>query len=183
MTIGSTENPRIWLGGKVHEGPVGTTAPDDVETALDGDFNDLGLLSEDGTEEARDDDTSEHYARGGVLVRVTRSKHKRTIKVSCLEDNPIVQSLINPGSTQSTTLGLTTRSIKIPTPNPRAFVITDTDGTYTARKSIARGEVIEVGPEKRGPEMTMRELTIVVYPSADGTLYTEITDEPAAVVV
>ena len=179
---GSTANPRVWLNGDVYAGPVGTTAPTDTSTALDTAFKALGLLSEDGTEETRDDDTAEFYARGGLLIRTSKSKHKRQIKVTVLEDNPVVQGLINPGSTATTSTGTTTRSVKVPTANPMAFVIEDRDGSYVTRKSIARGEVIEVGPEKRGPEMTMRELTIVVYPSAAGVLYTEITTDPAAVV-
>lgn len=179
---GNTANPRVWLNGSVFAGAVGSTAPTDISTALNAAFKDLGLLSEDGTEEVHENDQAEFYARGGILVRSVLSKDKVTIKVTCLEDNQFVFPLVNPGSTQSTTTGVTTRSVKVKTPNPMAFVIVDTDGGYTRRKAIAKGEVIEVGPQIAGPEMTMRELTIVIYPSAAGVLYTEITDDPAAAV-
>lgn len=179
---GNTANPRVWLNGSVFAGAVGTAAPTDTTTSLNVAFKDLGLLSEDGTEEVHDADTAEFFARGGILVREVRSKDKVTIKVTALEDNPVVFALVNPGSSQSTTTGLTTRVIKVYQPNPMAFVIEDKDGAVTRRKAIAKGEVIEVGPAVAGPEMTMRELTIVVYPSAGGVLYTELTDDPAAAV-
>lgn len=180
---GTTTNPRIWLSADVYAGVIGTTAPTDTSTSLNAAFKALGLLSEDGLTESRDEDVSDHYAWGGILVRTVRSKHKRTFKVVCLEDNQYVFPLVNPGSTQSTSTGTTTRSVKVPTSNPMAFVFELTDGSYVTRISIPRGEVIEVGDVVRSEsEMTMRELTIAVYPTAAGVLYAEITTDPAAAV-
>src|SRR5689334_13641230 len=95
---GDTDNPRVWVNADVYVGDVGSTAPTDIDTAIDADFTALGLLSEDGMTESREDDKTDHYAWGGILVRTTRSKHKRTIKVIALEDNPVVFDLVNPGS-------------------------------------------------------------------------------------
>lgn len=181
---GDTANPRIWTNADAYEGPVGTVAPTDVTTALNAAYKALGLTSEDGFTQSREEDITDHYARGGILVRTTRSKHKRTFKVIALEDNPTVFSLVNPGSSQVTASGVTTRIVKTPSANPRSFVLEETDGAYKRRLHIARGEILEVADIVSDDDsMTMFELTINVYPSSTGVLYTEITSDPAAVVV
>lgn len=181
---GDTDNVRIWVGADVYVAPVGSTAPTDTTTALDAAFEALGLLSDDGMTESREDEITDHYAYGGTLVRTTRSKHKRTITVTALEDNDVVFGLVNPGSSASTVTGTTTRTVKVPSePNPKAFVIELTDGAITKRRVIPRGEVVDVGDVSiSDDEMAMYELTITVYPASDGTLYTDITDDPGAAV-
>jgi len=167
----------------VYVAPVGTTAPVDVTTAWAAAWAALGLLSEDGMTESREDDTTDHNAWGGILVRTTRSKHKRTLMVTALEDNKTVWSLANPGSTATTATGLTTRTVKVPTPDPKAFGFELKDGLVTKRLIVPRGEIIEVGDlTYSDSEMFMKELTINVYPSAAGVLYTEITNDAQAVV-
>ena len=181
--MGTTTNPRIWVDSTVAVGPVGTTAPTNIATGLDSDFVDLGFLTEDGLTESREQDSKDHYATGGVLIRTTRSKHKRTFKFTCLEDTAVTFGLVNPGSDQSTTTGVTTRTVRTPEPNPQAFVLQQADGEYGRRIHVARGEVVEVGEIKAGDEdMVMLELTVNVYPASDGTLYTELRDDPGAVV-
>src|SRR5688500_3782241 len=100
--LGDTDNPRIWLGADAFTAPVGTSQPTDTETAWPEAWDELGLLSEDGMSEAREQDSTDHFAWGGIHVRTTRSKHKRTITVTALEDNPVVFALVNPGSTAET---------------------------------------------------------------------------------
>lgn len=181
---GDTANPRVWLGADCYVAPVGTTAPTDTTTAWAAPWAPLGLLSEDGATESRNEDVKDHFAWGGILIRTTRSKHKRTIKVTALEDNLAVFGVVNPGSTAATALGITTRTVKVPTADPRAFALELRDGAITTRRSIARGEVVEVGDVSLSDaDMTAYELTINVYPSSDGVLYTDITDDPQAVVV
>lgn len=180
---GDTDNPRIWLLGDVFVAPVGTTAPTTVSAALDDAFDALGLLSEDGLTESRDEDSTDHYAWGSILIRTVRSKHKRTFKVTALEDNPVVFDLVNPGSTATTASGVTTRTVKVPTSNPKAFVIQTKDGAVTRRRAIAKGEVTEVGDIVSAEgDIEGKELTITVYPSSAGVLYTDITDDAQAAV-
>jgi hypothetical protein len=180
---GDVDAPRIWTGADVYVAPVGSTAPTDTTTALDAAFKALGLLSDDAASEARSEDSTDHYAWGGILVRTTRSKHKRTIKVTALEDNDTVYKLVNPGSTSATATGTTTRVVKVPTTDPRAFVLQLNDGDTILRRHIAKGEVVEVGDVTLSEtDMTAYELTINVYPAADGTLYTDITDSATAAV-
>lgn len=178
---GDTDNPRIWEGADVYVAEAGSTGPEDVTNPWPDGWDALGLLSEDGLTESRDQDTTDHYAYGGILVRTTRSKHKRTFKVTCLEDNAVVFGLVNPGSTADTSDGLTTRAIKVPTTDPRAFGFEFRDGEITKRIVVSKGEVTEVGEVTYSDsEMAVYELTVNIYPDADGVLYYELTNDPAA---
>ncbi|MFF5285185.1 hypothetical protein [Streptomyces sp. NPDC013171] len=180
---GDTDNPRLWQGADFYAAPIGTTAPTDVATALAAAWLPVGLLSEDGASESRDQDSSDFYAWGGVLVRTSKSKHKRQIVVTCLEENLVVFGLVNPGSSASTTTGVTTRTIKVPKADPRAFVLELHDGDVKKRRVIPKGEVESVGEVTLSDSaLTAYELTITIYPAADGTLYLDITDDPQAVV-
>lgn len=181
--MGDTENPRIWVNADVYVAPVGTAGPTDIATGLNAAFEALGLLSEDGMTEGREQEQTDHYAHGGILVRTTKSKHKRTMVVTALEDNPVVFKLANPGSTAASVGGVTTRTVKIPNqPDPRAFVLELVDGDVTRRRHIPRGEVTEVGEVTiADDEMEMHELTITIYPDANDVLYYDITDDPQAV--
>ncbi|MFJ8760847.1 hypothetical protein [Streptomyces cyaneofuscatus] len=180
---GDTDNPRLWEGADFYAAPVGSTAPTTVAGALDEVWEAVGLLSEDGASETRDQDSTDHYAWGGKLIRTTRSKHKRTIKITCLEDNLVVFGLVNPGSTASTTGGVTTRVVKVPKTDPRAFLLHLTDGEIGKRRVFPKGEVSEVGEVTLSDSaLQAYELTITVYPTADGVLYHDITDDPQAAV-
>jgi hypothetical protein len=178
---GDIANPRIWEGADAYVATYGATAPTDVATAWGVEWSPLGLLSEDGASETRSQDQTDHYAWGGILVRTTKSKYKRTMKITCLEDNLTVFGLVNPGSTTDTDeTGITTRTIKTPTADPRAFGLELRDGTLTRRRIIPKGEVVEIGEVKfADSEMTGFELTINIYP-VDGVLYTDLTDDPQA---
>lgn len=178
---GDTSNPRVWANADVFTAPLGTTAPTDVASGLDSDWDDLGLMSEDGFTEAATDSQDDKYAYGGILVRTTRSKHKRTMKVIALEDNPIVFGLVNPGSDASTTGSITTRNVKVPVTDRRAFLLELRDGDLTKRRVIPSGEILDIGDIAiSDSEMVAYEMTITIYPDADGVLYIDITDDPQA---
>lgn len=179
---GDTANPRLFTNADVYVGAIGSTAPTDLTAAWAATWKPLGLLSEDGMTESRDQDETDHYSWGGILVRTTRSKHKRTLKVAALENNLNVFGLVNPGSTAVTATGVTTRTIKVPTPDPRAFGFEMLDGLVKYRRVVPRGEVVAVGDVVYcDGEMTAYELTINIYPSSTGVLYVELTDDLQAV--
>lgn len=181
---GTTDNPRIWLDADVYVADVGAAEPTGVADEWPAAWEALGLLSEDGMTESREETVTDHHAWGGILVRTTRSKHKRTFVVTALEDNPVVFRLVNPGSEVDTAAGVTTRTVKTPTADPRAFGFELHDGDITKRRVVPRGEVVSVGEITRSEaEMAAYELTINVYPDGDGILFYDITDDPQAVEV
>ena len=182
---GDINNPRIWEGADLWTAPVGTASPDDLDESLTdiADWAAVGLLSEDGASEAREEDTTDHYAWGSRLVRTKRSRHKRTITVTALEDNPVVFELVNPGSSATTTGGVTTRAIRAPKSGKRAFVLELFDGDITRRRYMPSAEVTAVAETTLSEtEMSAYELTITVYPGTDDVLYYDIDNDPQTAV-
>lgn len=166
----------------IYAGPVGTTGPTDLTTALNAAFDPVGLLDGDEglTEGRATGDTTEIRAWGGALIKVTKGTHTRTFRAVLLEDNAITFGLVNPGSTSSTTTGVTTRVVKVPVANEKAFVIELSEGgDVTKRVHIPRGEITEIGDIVSGPDdPTAYDVTITVYSDSGGILYTEIVPDP-----
>ncbi|WVX87933.1 major tail protein [Arthrobacter phage Snek] len=180
---GDAKNTALWTGADVYIAPENTAGPTDLTAAWAVAWKAVGLLDgEEGITEARESESSDFYAWGGLLYRRTNSKHKRTFKFVALEDNDTVFSLINPGSTRTVTTGIRTGKIKAPTAGARFAVGFEvSDGTKKERRFAKSAEVIEVGEIKESEnEPTVYEITVVVYPEADGTLYTTIEKDPAA---
>jgi hypothetical protein len=177
---GNVDNPRLWTGADLWVAPKGTTeGVSDLSIALTTPWVAVGLLSEDGASEARDEDSNDFYAWGGKLIRTTRSKHKRTITVTALEDSDLVFKLVNPGSTSATATGTNTRTVKIPSSSDhRAFCLELFDGSVHKRRVIPNGEVTEVGEISLSEsDLTAYELTITIYPGADDTLYVDYDND------
>lgn len=179
---GDATNAALWKNADVYIAPVNTTGPADIDAAWAADWDAVGLL--DGSEgfiETREDDSSEHYAWGGVLVKKTKSKHQRKVKFVALEDNDTVFTLVNPGSTRTEDLGLTTSTIKVPENAEFAIGFEVRDGDKVMRRTVKRATVEEVGDIKYSEEdLTIYEITVALYPEADGTLYTDLSGTAAA---
>ncbi|UJQ86803.1 major tail protein [Arthrobacter phage Reedo] len=178
---GDATNTALWTGADVYIAPENTAGPADLTTAWAVAWEAVGLLDgEDGIVEGREQDSSEHYAWGGLLFRRTMSKHKRTFKFVALENNDTVFDLVNPGSTRTVdgVSGIRTDKIKAPVAGEKFAVGFELlDGGKKKRRFAKSAEVIEVGEIKESEtEPTVYEITVVVYPEADGTLYTEISD-------
>lgn len=177
---GDAKNTALWQGADVFIAPEGTAGPTDVSTAWADTWDLVGLLDgEEGFTEGRDQDTSEHYAWGGVLYKRTSSKHKRSFKFSALEDNETVFALVNPGSERSSAKGVRTGKIKVPTIKRFAMGMETRDGDKIKRRIIGHAEVSEVGEVKESEsDPTVYEITVLVFPEADGTLYDTIETDP-----
>jgi hypothetical protein len=179
---GTVDNARIWEGADAYVGALGSTVPTNVTDPWEAGWEALGLLSEDGAKLGREQSVKEHYAWGSILARTSKTKHKRSIKVTCLEDSAVVFGLVNPGSTAETAGEVTTRTVVIPSTDARAFGLETRDGDITRRIVIPHGEVVEVGEVTLSEEeMTGFELTINIYPDEEGVWYYELTNDPAAV--
>lgn len=178
---GDATNAALWTNADVYIAPIGSTEPTDVTTAWAAAWDAVGLLDgEEGFTEEREEDSEDFYAWGGILVKRTKSKHKRTIKFVCLEDNATVFDLVNPGSTRSTAAGITTSVVRVPTAQEFAIGFEVTDGTTIKRRVCARAEVQEVGEVKESEAgLTVYEVTVVLYPESDGTLYTDLSGAAA----
>lgn len=181
---GDTTNAKLWAGADVFVNWDGTaTAPTDVTTAWGTGWEAAGLLDpEEGFTEGREEETNEFYAWGGVLVKKSKSRHKRTIKFVALEDNDTTFRLVNPGSTRTldTISGLTTSTVTVPKYEEFSIGFEVTDGDETRRRTVERAEIEEIGEVKDSEtELTVYEITVVLYPTAEGTLYTELSGAAA----
>ncbi|WP_326792047.1 hypothetical protein OHA79_09605 [Streptomyces sp. NBC_00841] len=180
---GSTDNPRLWEGADFYAAPSGTALPVNLDALMSTvpAWKAVGLLSEDGASESRDEDTSDFYGWGGKLIRTKRSKHKRSIKVTCLEDNLTVFGLVNPGSTVTTATGVNTRTVKIPRSDKQSFVLELVDGDITKRRHIPIGEVTEVGEVTLSEsDLQAYEITVTIYPDSADVLYVDYDNDPQA---
>lgn len=174
---GDPTKAALWQNADVYIGVAGLEGPDDVSTGWAVGWAAAGLLDGDeGFTESREDESNEFYAWGGILVKKTKSKHKRTIKFIALEDNAVVYKLVNPGSERATVSGVTTSVVKVPSNTDFSIGFETRDGDKVKRRSVLRATVEEIGEIKESEgALTAYEITVVIYPEADGTLYTEVS--------
>ena len=175
---GDPTKAALWEGADIYiHDTVGTAGPTDLTSPWGTGWGVAGLLDgEEGMTWARDEDTAEFYAWGNILVKRTKSKHKRSVKFVCLEDNDVVFALINPGSTRTTAAGVTTSKIKVPAGREFAFGAELRDDDKIVRRYVKRAEVSEVDEIKESEsELTVYTVTVIIYPEADGTLFTELS--------
>lgn len=164
---GDPDKASIWGDADVFVGfdlDAETPASVDVPFGLDWDL--VGLLDGDaGFEESRSQDSSDFFAWGGLLVRTSRRNFKLTRKFTVLEENAVTLGLIWPGSGQGERRVPKVKRIKL------GFETTDGD---KVKRVITRryAEIAEVGTIKDSEsELTKIEITVDIYPDADGVLF------------
>lgn len=181
------DNVRVWgdIDSAVYVATKGTTAPTSPSTAPGTGWTELGWLGDNGLVESRNVKADQKRAwQGGALVRTVRSSDSRQFKVVAWETNATTIGLTRPGSTPTTTTGVTHTPVKAFTGSDiRAWVIDQRDGAINNRKVVATGEVVAQGDivGKNG-EIVAYEYTIEAYPDSNGVLYDEYTDDPAVVI-
>lgn len=142
-------------------------------------WNLAGLLDgDDGFEEGRDEDKSDFFAWGGILVRSSRKNFKMTKKFSALEDNSVTRRLVYPGSARGTII------VPRHTPLKIAFEVREDDKVHrliTRRYAI----VDEIGAIKDGEsDLKKYEITMAIYPDSQKVLFDEQnSDDPTSLTV
>ncbi|MEV0267721.1 hypothetical protein AB0H43_03015 [Hamadaea sp. NPDC050747] len=166
----------FWSGADVYIAPLGSTVPTDLETDWAAAWKPAGLLDGDeGFTWEREVDTADFFAWGGIHVKTTKSKHKRTVTVVMLEDNDVTFDVINPGSTRTTALGVTTSVVKVPESKEFMIGFEMNEGDLRKRRWVKRAAVQSVAEIKESESNpTVYTPTIVLYPEADKTLFTEL---------
>jgi hypothetical protein len=180
---GNAENTALWANADVYVSwDAAPAMPTDVTTPLGVGWELAGLLDgAEGFTEARESESSEKYAWGGILYKRTSSKHKRTFKFVALEDNDVTFRLVNPGSTRTEAAGLRTSQVKAPVAGDRFAIVFETrEGDVTRRRVVASAEVVEVDEIKDSEEEpTVYGITVLVFPSgAENVLYTDLQNDP-----
>jgi len=178
---GDAKNTSLWADADVYLADVDTEGPEDLATGWGALWELVGLLDgEEGFTESREEETGEHYAWGGRLYKRTKSKHKRSIKFVALEDNRATFRLVNPGSTRTTADGVRKSKVVIPKADAFAIGFELREGDRVKRRFIKHAEVSEVGDLKDSEtDPSVYEITVLIFPEADGTLYTTVETDPS----
>lgn len=81
-------NVKVGVTGSIYKAPTATSLPTTVDEALDGSFNDVGYISEDGVTTATNADTNDIRAwQNGDTVRKVQTSHDFTVAFTMLETN------------------------------------------------------------------------------------------------
>lgn len=129
-----------------------------------------GLLDGgDGFEYSRDEDTSDFFAWGGILVATSRKNFKQTVKFSALEDNDTTRDLLWPGSTSS--------ALFIPKPaKVKVGLETRTGGKIKRMITKNYAEITLDGSYKDGEdELTKYPFLMTVFPDGNGQLWVPLS--------
>ncbi len=181
---GSSANAALWQNADVYIADVGAVPPTDVESSWGPSWSAVGLLNgEDGFVMGREEESDDHYAWGGILVKKTRTNHKRTIQFTALEDNPTVFRIINPGSDTPVTdsSGLTTSTIRVPQVEEFAIGFELRDGLKVKRRTVKRATLEEVGEVTESESgLASVQITVAILTEPDGELYREVSGTVAA---
>lgn len=178
---GNPDNTSLWTNADVYISfTPGAEGPADLTTEWGSEWDLAGLLDgEEGFTQAREEESSEHYAWGGILHKRTKSKHKRTFRFVALEDNEVTFRLVNPGSERIAEGGTRVATVKIPTTERIAVGFELRDGDKVKRRWAKAAEVTTVAEIKDSEsEPTVYDVTVLVFPEPDGTLYHEIDTDP-----
>lgn len=151
-------------GAAVYSAPLGTTLPTTATEALDEAFTDLGWVSEDGVTNSISRDTTKHYAWGGDVVKTTQDKYTETVKLTLLESNADVLSVVY-GADNVTengdTLAVEHSSLML---DRMSFVIDFIDGDRAGRIVLREGLVVELSDVVYvHKDLTRYEITIDLY--------------------
>lgn len=182
---GDASNTSLWTDADVRvDWSLEGAEPTDSFTPYGAEWMLAGLLDGgEGFSESRDEETSEHFAWGGVLIKKTRGKHKRTIKFVALEDNLTTFRLLNPGSTRSAkdAEGVTVSKIKVPKYEDFSISFEVREGDTVRRRTVKRATIETIDEMKDAEDApSVYGVTIVIYPEADGTLYTDVSGPATA---
>jgi hypothetical protein len=126
----------------------------------------VGLLDGDaGTEQERNQDSTDYFAWGQKLIRTSRRNFVLTEKFVALEKNAITNRLIWPGSTPT--------KLIIPKHEPFKMALVYYDGDVREVLVTSRHAMVDtVGTiGRKETELTKYEITAKIYPDASGALY------------
>ncbi len=164
---GNPDNASIWGDADVYvAGDLDADIPASIDVDFDVSWDIVGLLDGDaGFEESRSLDSSDFFAWGGLLVRTSRRNFKLTRKFVCLEENAVTLGLIWPDSGQG--------ERRVPKVKRVKLGFETLDGVNKKRVITRRyAEISEVGTIKDSEsELTKIEITVDIYPDADGVLF------------
>lgn len=163
---GNVDNAALWTDADVYIAPKGTAAPATATTAFGVGWELVGLLDGDqGFTQSRNEETSDFYAWGGILVRTSRRNFKLTVSFTALEDNDTTRDLIWPGSSAT--------QLVVPRPAEVMVAFETREGDKVKRLITANYAEVTVSGD-----ITENESALTTYPLI-ATVYPDATTSPA----
>jgi hypothetical protein len=174
---GTPANARQWADADVYVAfSLAAPNPATIEDPFGAEWDLVGLLDGDaGFTEARSEDTTDHFAWGGLLIRTSRRNYVQTHAFTALEgSNPVVDRLRYPGSTDD--------QIVVPSGNRIEQVklaLETIDGAITRRFITANHAEIMVSGDVTENESSIGAVPFIakVFPTAAGVLFVRQTVE------
>jgi hypothetical protein len=174
---GTPENARQWAEADVYVSfDLEAALPATINDPFDSDWELAGLLDGDaGFVESRNEDMTDFFAWGGLLIRTARRNFILTRTFTSLEaSSPVIDRLRYPGSTDDEIVvpsGNRIEQVKV------AFETVDRDIT---RRVITRNYAeVTVDGDVTESEQALSSIPFVVkvFPDGDGVLFDRQTDE------
>jgi hypothetical protein len=172
---------KVGVTGSVWVGPTSATAPTSATSSLTG-FTELGYVSPDGLEEARDRSTNQIRAwQNGDLIREVVTESTATFSFMLMETTKAVIELFYgataTGSGVSTKLDVNPSS----TGGTKSFVFNVVDGTSVIRTYVASGEILSVEPvTAANGDVLGYGVTVTAYPNSSGVAFSKFSSDFAA---
>lgn len=169
---GDPLNASIWPDADVYVGLLTAANPTDTSDAFDSDWDLVGLLDGDeGFGNSREEEVTDLFAWGGILVRTARRHFKMSRTFTLLEDNDVTRDLIWPGSNEAQLFVPRPQRIKI------AFEVREGDHIQRLISSDVGAEVSVDGDYSDSEsDLTRYPMRAVVFP--DPSTLSAVTGAP-----
>ena len=164
---GDPLNARLWTEGDVYVSfNLSEANPATVATAFGGGWDLVGLLDgETGFTENREQQVTDFYAWGQILVRTARRNYKETHAFVAYEDTDLTERLYRPGSTAG--------EYSVPVPEPAKVAFETREGTSVKRLITRNYAEVTLNGQRTVSEsgLTTYPLIATIYPDGDGVLF------------
>jgi hypothetical protein len=166
---GDPSNARQWVDADVYIAfDTSTANPANIGTVFGSGWELVGLLDGDqGFVESRDEDVTDHFAWGKILMRTSRRNFKLSRKFTAFETNAVTRRLRWPGSDAG--------QIVVPVPERVKIAFETRDGDMIHRVISAYEAEVTIDGDVTENEGDMSSLAFMVniYPDGDGVLFVE----------
>lgn len=157
-------NVRVGVTGGVAYAPEGTTLPTTATAALDGAFDDVGYISEDGVAQSIGEDITDLKAwQNGDVVRKIQTSHDYTLSFTMIETSEVTLKAYY-GNYAAGVVEI--NGSQLPR-NP--WVLTVVDGDAEIRVVVPDGQITERGDiVYQNSDAIGYQVTITCFPDDEG---------------
>lgn len=165
---GDANNARLWTFADVYVSFSSAADPATINDNFGAGWDVIGHIDgDDGFTHTRDEDLTDHFAWGGIILRTARSHFKQTVKFSSLEPTRAsVFRLQWPGSTQG-------GDLVVPVPEQIKIAFETTEGETKHRLISANYAEVAVDGDQQETEADMSKIPFIA------TIFPDSTEDPA----